>query len=366
MKNLNLYLLLVALLISLFGCGGEPPTDQETAIRPVMYAQVTSQGGAIERSFNGTSQSGSETRLSFRANGLITQMKVTVGEKVRKNQLLAKLDQRDMMLNYEKAKASEESARIQLEISSSNLDRIKELYQVESASLSDYEQAKNALANAQNQYQSAQKTKELQSSQLSYGKIVAPTAGIVTQINAEVNEFAQAGSPIIIMNSAKGDIEINVGVPESYIARIQEGGEVMVKFPGIPDLKPLKGVITEVGFSNAGSASYPVTVKLSETNAEVRPGMPAEVNFRFDAPKGSSSHLVVDMKAVGEDEAGQFVYQLNLVEEGVFAVSKLHLKIGALTNEGFVVKEGLAEGDLVATAGLRALYEGRKVTLLDD
>ncbi len=355
----------MACLLLLTACGQEQAAPPDNVLRPVQHAEVTMLGGNIDRSFNGTSKSGSETRLSFRANGLITQINVAVGDKVRKNQLLALLDQRDMRLNYEKAKAAEESARIQLETSRSSLDRVKELYQVESASLNDYEQAKNAYANAQNQYQSAQKTKELQASQLNYGKVVAPAGGIVTQVNSEVNEFAQAGSPVIVMNSEKGDIEISVGVPESYISRIKEKEEVSVRFPGLPELS-LKGVITEVGFSNANSASYPVIIQLTETNPQIRPGMPAEVKFRFQAPEGVAPRMVVDIKAVGEDEAGKFVFKLNPAGEGVYEVAKVPVEIGPLTNEGFIILAGLTEGDFVATAGLRSLYAGRKVTLLNE
>ena len=222
-------------LLTLFACGKEKEDTTEAPLRPIKYSAAFLQGGDQERTFNGTSQSGSETRLSFRTNGLIIKVNAKVGDRVKKGQLLAQLDQRDNSLNYEKAKASVQSAEIQLQNARSNLTRIKELYQVNSASLSDYEQAKNNFANAQNNYSSAQKSLDLQSSQFSYGKIVAPTEGIVTQVNSEVNEFAQAGSPVIVINAKESDIEINVGVPESYISRIKEGEEVKVKFPSSPD-----------------------------------------------------------------------------------------------------------------------------------
>ncbi len=358
-----LFILLVLGLLA--GCKKKQAAENEVVLRPVRYSQVSLQGGDLQRTFNGTSKSGSETRLSFRSNGLITEIRAKVGDRVRKNQLLGQLDQRDQSLNYEKAKSGVESSRIQLENARSSLNRVKELYQVNSASLSDYEQAKNNYANALNGYQSAQKTLDLQASQFNYGKIIAPTEGIVTQVNAEINEFAQAGNPVFVINAKEGDIEIKVGVPESYISRIQEGSEVQVHFPSLPD-KSFKAVITEVGFSTSGTASYPVIVKLTESDPQIRPGMPAEVTFLFKAPKGSTSQLIVDFKAVSEDEAGNFVYKLEQKSEATFTAKKTPLEIGPLTNEGFVVRSGLKEGDRVATAGLRSLFDGMDVTLLED
>ncbi|MEM0997749.1 MAG: efflux RND transporter periplasmic adaptor subunit [Bacteroidota bacterium] len=357
--------MICALLLFAVGCGNDAATAVDNPIRPVKSSAVFMRGGDLSRSFNGTSKSGAETRLSFRSNGLITSLKVKVGDRVKRGQLLGKLDQRDMVLNYQKAQSAQESARIQLETARSNLERVKELYQANSASLSDYEQAKNNFANAQNNYQSAQKSVDLQASQLSYGKLTAPTDGIVTQVNSEINEFVQAGSPVVVINAREGDIEINVGVPESYISRIQEGEGVTVTFPSIPEAN-YSGIITEVGFSSSGAASYPVIVKLTDTDPQIRPDMPAEVNFLFKAQQDVPAQLVVDFKAVGEDEQGNFGYKLVPDGEDRYQAKKTRLEIGPLTNDGFIVLSGLEEGDLVATAGLRSLYDGQVVSTLEN
>lgn len=365
MKYYSISPLIFIGLFLLAGCGGGTEENAEAPLKPVKYSTVAMRGGDQTRSFNGTSKSGAETRLSFRSNGLITDLRVKVGDRVKRGQRIAKLDQTDMILNYQKAESAVESARIQLETARSSLERVKELYQSNSSSLSDYEQAKNNFANAKNNYESSKKTLDLQSSQLSYGVITAPTDGIVTQVNSEINEFAQAGSPIVIINAKEGDIEIKVGVPESYISRIKEGEEVKVRFPSIP-MKDYKGTITEVGFSSSGGASYPVIIKLTDSDPKIRPYMPAEVTFSFKAPAAGKAQLLVDFKAVGEDEQGNFIFKLDPDGEDRYLVRKTPLKVGPLTNDGFVVLSGLQEGDLVATAGLRSLYDGQAVKIMDN
>ncbi|MEN7546344.1 efflux RND transporter periplasmic adaptor subunit [Rapidithrix thailandica] len=356
------HLLYLTFLWGAFACGGKQEMERNEPIKPVKFATVQLQGGKQAKTFNGTSRSASETNLSFRTNGLLLQRNVKVGDRVRKGQLLAQLDPKDLLLNYEKAKASLQSAKIQLETAKSNLERIKQLYQANSASLNDYEQAKNAYANAQSGYQTARKSLDLQQSQLDYAEIIAPTDGVVSATHADINEIVQAGSPVIVINSGEGDIEVNVGIPEVYITKIKQSEEVAIKFSSIPD-KAYQGIITEVGFSSAGAATYPVIVKILDAGEEIRPGMPAEVTFWFGEADESPS-LAVPVKAVGEDFEGNFVYKLEKDTAQVYLARKVKIELGPLSNHGFEVLDGVKEGDMVATAGLRSLYDGRKVTLL--
>lgn len=342
-------------------CGGKEDTAPPEVIKPVKYGEVTQPGGIVTKTFNGTSQSGSKTNLSFRANGLITKLSVKVGDRVKKGQLLAELDKKDIALNYEKAKASKKNARIQLDNARSSLDRMKLLYQSNSISLAEYEQAKNAFSNAQSNFETAKRSMDLQGSQFSYAKITAPTNGVISVVNSEVNEFAQAGSPILVMNSGEGDIEVNVGIPGTYINDLENGDSVKVSING----DQLDGIITEIGFSNGSTATYPITIKLTQADRNVKPGMAASATFRFGNESEGSEQLVVPVKAVGEDHEGNFAYLLVPLENH-YSAQKKKITLGKLTNEGFVVTEGLKNGDKVAIAGLSSLYEGLKVNLLEQ
>ena len=360
MLRLSIIILLTLTCLGL-GCSDQAENAGSKVIKPVKYATIAQDGGIQIRTFSGTTRSAEETNLSFRTNGLIVRINVKVGDRVRKGQLLAQLDQRDLSLSYDQANASVQSAKIALETAKSNLERTKELYQANSASLSDYENARNNYAGAQSSYQTAKKAMDLQASQFNYAKIVASTSGVVSAVNAEVNEFAQAGSPIIVMSSVGAGIEVNVGVPESYITKLSSGDSVQVKV-GEQDLE---GIVTEVGFSSSTSTTYPVIIKLSQLNDNIRPGMPARVTFAF-GKREEVSNLFVPVKAVGEDANGNFVFLLQAQSENQFMVKKTSIEIGALGDRGFLLLSGLKEGELVATAGLRSLYDGRMVSLLEN
>ena len=91
--------------------------------------------------------------------------------------------------------------------------------------------------------------------------------------------------------------------------------------------------------------------------------MPAEVSFEFGS-KDTKAKLLVPIKAVGEDENGNFVFLLIKNKDGNYKVKKQTIKIGDLSNEGFTVVSGVKENDLVATAGLRTLHDDMTVSLL--
>ena len=350
------------ILIIFIGCGNKENSKKEVILKPVKYSVVKLTGGLQEKNFSGTSQSGSQAKLSFRANGLITKLNVKVGSRVKKGQLLAKLDSKDSQLGYENAKTNLINAEIQLKTAKSSLNRIKQLYLANNASLNDYEKAKSSFSTANSSFESAKKSLDLKASQLEYSKIISPTNGVVTAVNSEINEFINAGSPVVVISSQKDNIEINIGIPEAYISKVKNGKYVKVNFSSIPN-KEFKGVITEVGYSTAGFLTYPVTVKILNNSSEIRPGMPANVFFKF-GNKNELSNLTVNVKAVSEDAEGNFVYVIS--KDGKdYKVTKQKIEIGPLNNNGFIVLSGLKENDMVAIAGLRSLYNGRKVKLLE-
>ena len=343
------------------GCGDEPQVAEP--IRPVKYAEVRPASAVQSQRFAGTAKAGVEAKLSFRTGGLIESTSVKVGDQVEAGQRIATLDNRDAVLAHQQARAALENARVQKANAQSKLVRVRQLYQANNVSLAEYEQAKNGFASATSSYESARKSLDLQERQLGYNEIYAPVAGIVTAVHNEVNEVIQAGAPLVEL-SAGEDIEMKVGVPESYIAHIQTGEPVHVRFSALPGLD-FAARVREIAYALDASSTYPVIVRLDDPDPAIRPGMAGEVEFRFGTGEPSDP-LVVPVKAVGEDAKGQYVFVINQVVNGLGTVYRRSIRTGKLLADGFVVKEGLAERELVATAGLRSLLNGMKVRLLAE
>ena len=100
MKHLPHVLLLTTATLLLTACG-EEPVKEEPVIRPVLYQQVNFAGGGKQRTISGTSKSDQVIKLSFRSNGILSELNMTLGQKVAQGDLLGKLDNIQAQLNYE-------------------------------------------------------------------------------------------------------------------------------------------------------------------------------------------------------------------------------------------------------------------------
>lgn len=361
--NLRRCILLLSMFILLFNCGGKVDQDQEEIPKAVKYAIIEQSGGVVDRSYSGITQSSSLTNLSFRTGGLLLKLNAKVGQSVRKGALLAQLDQKDAKLSYDQALADVQSAKAQYDGAASNFERTKQLYETNNTSLSDYDQAKTSFTNAESSYEIALKRLDLQKSQIDYTEIIAPMSGIISEVKSEVNEVIKSGSTIIVMSSENSnDIEALVGLPERYIAEISSGDQVKISINSVN--QSFNGSITEVGYSSSQTGvTFPVTVSIENAgNNQLRPDMPVEVTFRFGSTD-QTPFLIAPIKAIASGVDGNYTYKLTPKNDSYIA-NKVAVELGDITKDGFEVKSGLSEGDIVAIAGLSSLYEGRKVKLL--
>ena len=333
-------------------------------LRPVNFQVVGSSGGSQIRTFSGVAKAGDEIELSFRASGIITKLNAKVGQKVKKGDLIAKLDNVQANLAYEQSLSALNSSESSMNTAKSSLNRIKSLYEKGSNSLSDYEAAKNAFQNASDQYESAKRNKSIQQTQISYGFIYAPSDGLIASSNSDLNETASPGQVIAVLNAGKQK-NIVVGLPENVINKVILGMHTELSFSSLPN-EQIKGTVIEISpVVDANSATYPVKVSIEEATGVVKPGMTASVTFNFgEVAIVQEKRIVIPVKAVGEDGKGNFVFIIKADADNKTGIAKKQqITIGDLSNEGFVVEKGLEQGQLVATAGLQTLLDGQKVKL---
>jgi RND family efflux transporter MFP subunit len=145
---------------------------------------------------------------------------------------------------------------------------------------------------------------------------------------------------------------------------VREGSGVRVTFDAIPG-EVFPASVTEVGVVTGMSTTYPVTVRLQEADPDVRPGMAAEVAFRFGSPDDKERFLVPPI-AVGEDRMGRYVFLVEEEAEGFGVTRRRPVTVGELREEGIEVLEGVSDGDLLVVAGISKIVDGMKVKLLPE
>lgn len=360
MQNIIKSTSLFALVMLLFSsCGGEEEKKKEV-LRPVVYQEAGLQGNSVERSFSGTAETEKVVNLSFRNNGIITQFDMNLGKRVKKGQLLARLDNVQARLSYEQSLSSLSSSESQMKTAKLNYDRIRSLYEKGSASLSDFENAKNSYQNAQSGFESSERSVDIQKEQINYGFIYAPESGIIASVSSEIDENVSPGQVVAVLN-AGGEMTIKLGIPESVINSVRECSNVSVSFSALNG-QIFEGQVTEISPAvDRNTATYPVKVALLAPTEEIRAGMAANVTFDFG--NGAPDALIIPAKSVGEDSKGRFVFVVNEQDNNIAIIKKQHITLGGFSSKGFEVISGLSVGDKIATAGLQTLLDGQQVSL---
>jgi len=361
-KNLvKLCIVFVIATLLFLSCQEKEQTRE--IIRPVRYIQVFSTGGSRIRTFPGVAQAGMESRLSFKVPGTVKRVAVRVGDRVRAGQIIAELDPYDYQLKVQQAEASLAQAKAQARNADATYDRTRTLYENKSASKQDLDAARMAYESASAMAQASEKQLEQARLQLSYTKITAPILGAIAEVDCEANENVQAGRPLFLLTS-DSQLEVKGSIPEILISQIEEKTEVSVKFDAIPD-KEFRATVTEVGVkSKTMATTFPVTLRLKKIDPDIRAGMAAVVTFRFES-KDERVRFIVPFEVVGEDREGRFVFLVEFLpeQEGYGIVRRRAVTVGELTAEGIEVFEGLADGDMVVTAGISHIVDGQKVKL---
>lgn len=356
-----IFVLVAAGLPVLTGACGGGDGEREPVIRPVRYEAVYSTGADRVRSFSGVAEAGMESQLSFKVSGTVRRVEVKVGDQVTAGRLLVELDPEDYDLQVQEAQAALARSKAESRNAEAHYGRVRALYENRNASRNDLDAARSASESATAQVKASEKRLELAQLQKSYTRLTAPAAGAIAAVQVELNENVSPGQPVILL-TAGSEIEVKVSVPEALIASIREGDKATVVFDAFPG-QNLEAVVTEVGVSATGGATtFPVTVDILQAPESVRPGMAATVNLRFIA-SGGTDRFLVPPGAVGEDREGRFVFIVESTGEGFGIARRRPVRVGDLTDEGLEIVSGLSDGDLLITAGVTRIEDGRKVRL---
>ncbi len=356
------HLCLLSLTLVVVACEPEP-VESESNIRPVRYTRVMPIGAAQMRIFSGVTKAAMVANLSFKVAGTISQLDVDVGDEIVAGELVARLDPTDYQVLFEQAEAGLEQARAELRSARANFERSRELYENRSVAKSDLDNSRAVSESAAAKVRSARQQLEAARLRISYTRLNAPQDCTVASKHAEVNQNVMANQPVATLNCGEC-AEITVDVPEVYIGRIQSGAAAEVSVAALPG-ELLRGVVSEVGIATeSGRVAYPVTIDLKERCEVVRSGMAANVALTIRGGVFDTGGMVVPFVAVGEDHRGRFVFVLEPTENEHWIVRRRSVEIGGPVLDGVLIRSGLEEGELIATAGVRRLIDGQMVTLL--
>ncbi len=342
-------------IVALTACTSVPPAP--APIRPVRTLVVQESGGALSGTFSATTRAGHEANLSFRTGGTVEEVAVSVGETVEAGALLARLDASDLRLQLQQSQASVAQADANAQLAARSMERVEKLYVDDNASAADVDSARAQSQSAKAAWVSAVRQRDLARRQLDAAELRATQAGRIAQVLVRANENVGTGTPVVVLTPDEA-LQVTVAVPAGWVERLETGASASVALPELDLTQPAR--VTEVGGTSQTAGSFPVTVQLLERNAQVRPGLVAEVELSL--PASGEARIELPLSAISEDSDGRFVWRVTGEPP---TVQRVRVTTGDLTADGMVLFDGVAPGDRVVIAGLSQLYEGRVVRLGD-
>ncbi len=355
--------LTIALMSSLAACGGDE-APREEQLRPVRYVMVDAGNGIRSRSFSGVSKSSTESRTSFKVSGTVTSVPVQIGQRLQAGDLIAELDRATYDLQAQQAQASLVESQANNRRAAANYDRTKGLYANDNASLNDLESARAEAESAEAMAEAAEKSLEIAQLNASYTRLTADTDCSIASLDVEVNENVASGQQVAVV-SCGDEFEVTMDLPESLIANVEIETDVTIRFGALPD-EEFKGKVSEVAVASAaGTAGFPVVIRILDPSPGLRSGLAADVTFYFDTSDMDGT-FILPVSAVINGTDGTFVFIAEPSADGQALVQRRQVSLGELTQMGIEVVDGVNIGDRVITAGISVIRDGQRVLLSAD
>jgi RND family efflux transporter MFP subunit len=349
---------ILSMLLLVSACDKTQQIQPEEPLRPVRTIAASASDGISGRDFPGIVIAQNKADLSFRVAGKLKQIIINEGDRVKKGQIIARLDQTDFRITLDDKKANHAKAK-------ANFTRSAKLVEPGYISQRDFDQITADYRTATARLKAARQD-------LAYTELKAPFAGSITKKYVDNFEEVQAKAIIATLQDLNS-MEIEIDVPESLMIHVKRGDnsrKIYATFDAITDTKfPLtfREISTQ---ADETTRAYKVRFSLPPiNNYTVLPGMTATViadRIPTDGRATNGNDIIIPSHAVLEDKKGRFVYiaELESPASTTAVISRRNVTTSLLTNNGLTVTSGINLDDQIVTAGMSKMHEGMRVKLM--
>ena len=364
-EQLTRVLSLVVLLSLLTACNEPPPPPIET-VRAIRTITVSEPASGKMRRFSGVVKAADTSNISFEVPGNVQAVKVAVGERVSKGQVLAVLDDRTYRLNVEAAEAGVASAEVGVSDALNDLQRQQRIAAQDRGAITErsLEQAQAAYAGARQNLSYSTSRLNLAKRDLERTTLYAPFEGTVAERHVDPFQEVNRGQKLFVLY-VEGLMEAAISIPESEIDQVYLGLPGEIRFPAIAG-QINKGIVSEISTVAGAANAFPVRVAIEADadNARIRPGITAEVVLLLGGDDGEESYLIpVGALSPGGADGANYVFVYDVESS---TVTRTAIEEEGIRDSAVVVTSGLKAGDIIAVAGVSFLRDGQKVRLMEQ
>lgn len=353
--------LAVSILFTIAACREAPPPTPQP-IRAIKTITVSEQAAGKLRQFSGVVEAADSSSIGFEVSGNVREVRVDVGDRITKGQVMAVLDKRIYNLNVKAAEAEVGRAKVQLADKRNDLDRFQRINKQDPGAVSQaaLDQSQAAVDSALKQVQFTKSGLKLAQRDLDKTVLRAPFDGVLANRYIDAfNEVARGQKCFDVYENT--GMEVAVSIPEDAIddIRMEQKGEI--QFSVIAD-RTYHGRVTEISKVAGTANAFPIKLTVEDPDQRIRPGMTARVNLLLSGGDEKAAYLV-PLSAIAQhgDSKRGFVY---IYDTQTSAVKRTQIESGSVRDNSVIIFDGVKKGDIVAVAGVSFLEDGQKVKLM--
>ncbi|NOG45318.1 MAG: efflux RND transporter periplasmic adaptor subunit [Calditrichaeota bacterium] len=346
MKKITLLFLMLSISYLLFiGCESQAQENNELKSIKVKMVEVVSTELQTPINTSGLLAAKEEVLLSFKTGGVIKNIFVDAGQKVKKGQLLAQLDLEEISSYREQAESALAKAK-------RDMARIENLYNEKVVTLEQKQNVKTALDVARSNAKIASFNEQ-------HSKIYAPTDGKILSRFAEKNELTSQGRPILSFGSTNEAFVLKVGVSDKDVVKLQLGDPATLEFDAFPG-SIFNATVSQIAAgASKGSGTFEVELQLATSKQILYSGFIGKAKI---LPQKREQVSIIPIESLlGASGKSGYVFKI----DGQNIAKKQKVKISLLLDDQVVISEGLEGIDKVAGEGNDYLTSGSLVTIIN-
>lgn len=325
-------------------------------VRPLLTFTVGETPADLRR-FPARVRATSEASLAFEVGGVIRNLPIARGQRVKKGDLLAQLDLRDFESRLGSAEASLAQRR-------EEVDRRQRAFDQGAATEMEMIRARAALDTAQADRDIAKKS-------LEDATLRAPFDGLLADVFVDQFQNVSPGTSVARIQGGDGiRVEINVEAGRVALARqLNDLAQHAVRFDFLPDREYPAKLVEFTTEADRTTQTFRAIFQFDPpSDVVILPGMTATVVERTTtgtAPEATA--LTAPLAAVAFDpSSAPYVWVVEDSSGGVGVVKRTSVTVGEVLNGEIRIASGLARGQRIAAAGVHHLREGQRVRPVDN
>ena len=321
--------------------------------------------------------------VASKITGRIISLSVEEGSTVKKDTIIARLENDDVSATRDQAQANLNVARANLEQTNAELKDAQSVFQREQNLLAQefttkashdaaearYGKAKAAVAGAEASIKASKAVLNGANVALEYTFIRAPFDAVVLTKNADIGDIV---TPIGAATNAKasvvtiadmGSLQVEADVSESNLEKVKIGQPCEIQLDALPEVRFRGMVHMIVPTADRSKATVMVKVRFIDKNVRILPEMSAKVAFlsREMQKEEEKPKVVLSRKAIIERNGKKIVF---LLKGG--RVMEIPVTTGAVLNDVIELKDGLKVGDRIVINPPDSLKNGSRVKLVQQ